>query len=95
MTPDPPLTHYCSGLWCPDWAPWGHTTLTNDIALLELVTPVPASARVRPIALARAPLPPGTTAWVGGWGLDGLHPTRTLNLGKQGSLVTIVMMTSF
>ena len=72
----------CSGLWCPDWAPWGHTTLTNDIALLELLTPAPASARVRPIALSRAPLPPGTTAWVGGWGLDGFQPTRTLNLGK-------------
>lgn len=83
IRPDYQQPQCASGLWCPDWAPWGHTTLTNDIALLELVTPVPASARVRPIALARAPLPPGTTAWVGGWGLDGLHPTRTLNLAPM------------
>jgi len=83
IRPDYQQPQCASGLWCPDWAPWGHTTLTNDIALLELLTPAPASARVRPIALATAPLPPGTTAWVGGWGLDGFHPTRTLNLAPM------------
>ena len=73
-----------SGVWCPDWAPWGHTTLTNDIALLELLHPAPAyNPNIAPIKVARQSPPPGTTAWVGGWGLDGFHPTRTLNLAPM------------
>ena len=73
-----------SGVWCPDWAPWGHTTLTNDIALLELLHPASAyNPNIAPIKVARQSPPPGTTAWVGGWGLDGFHPTRTLNLAPM------------
>ena len=73
-----------SGLWCPDWAPWGHTTLTNDIAIVELMRSAPThSPHVSPIQVASFSPPPGTTAWVGGWGLDGHHPTKSLNLAPM------------
>ena len=71
------------GLWCPDWAPWGHRILTNDIAILELMRSAPAYAGISPIKLAKVSPPPGTTAWVGGWGMNGFHPTESLNLAPM------------
>lgn len=70
------------GVWCPNWAFWSHRTLTNDIALLELVYPVPPSPKIAPIRLASHNYRPGTTSWVGGWGLDGRHPTHNLQVSE-------------
>ena len=74
----------CSGVnFCPGWAFWSHSTLTNDIAVVELQYGPPSFSNIRPIRLARSLNPPGTTAWVGGWGLDGKYPTPELNLAPM------------
>ena len=74
----------CSqGVWCPPWAFWADSTLTNDIAILELMWRAPPTPKIRPVTVASHTPPPGTTAWVGGWGLDGSHPTPTLNLAPM------------
>jgi len=83
IRPDYQAPTCASGVWCPDWAFWSHRTLTNDIAILELMDPVPSSTKIRPISLARNPPGPGVTAWVGGWGLDGAFPTPRLNLAPM------------
>lgn len=41
------------------------------------------SPHIAPIKVASFSPPPGTTAWVGGWGLDGHHPTKSLNLAPM------------
>ena len=69
--------------FCPGWAFWSHSTLTNDIAVVELQYAPPSYSAIRPIRLARSSEPPGTTAWVGGWGLDGKYPTPELNLAPM------------
>ena len=68
------------GVWCPSWAFWSHTTLTNDIVLLQLTKPVPLSRKIQPIKINLGHTVAHTPAWVGGWGLDGKHPTTTLQL---------------
>lgn len=68
------------GMWCPAWAFWSHSILTNDIALLQLARPVFTGAKIQPINLASGSPPPGAEAWVGGWGLDGVRPSETLQI---------------
>jgi len=83
IRPDYQQPQCASGLWCPDWAPWGHTTLTNDIAIIELMRSAPKYAHITPIKLANFSPPPGTLSWVGGWGLDGYRPTKILNIAPM------------
>jgi hypothetical protein len=71
------------GVWCPNWAFWSHRILTNDIAILELMRPVPRTPKIQPINLAVTSPGPGVTAWVAGWGLDGTHPTRALQIAPM------------
>lgn len=68
------------GMWCPAWAFWAHSILTNDIALLQLYRPVHTSRKIQPINMAGLTPPPGTEAWTGGWGLDGVTPSETLQI---------------
>jgi len=68
------------GMWCPSWAFWAHSILTNDIALLQLARPVHISQKIQPISLSSSSPSPGTEAWVGGWGLDGRRPSESLQI---------------
>ena len=34
-------------MWCPSWAFWAHSILTNDIALLQLARPVHISQKIQ------------------------------------------------
>ena len=77
-------------MWCPPWAFWAHSILTNDIAVIQLDRPVHMSSKIQvlvtlphcyvcdlqAINMAGATPPPGTEAWVGGWGLDGVRPSE-------------------
>lgn len=76
-------SHYSGVGFCPGWAFWSHSTLTNDIAVVELQHAPPRYTNIRPISLGRSPPPLGTTAWVGGWGLDGKYPTPELNVAPM------------
>ena len=51
--------------------------------MVELQHAPPRYTNIRPISLGRSPPPLGTTAWVGGWGLDGKYPTPELNVAPM------------
>ena len=51
--------------------------------MVELHHAAPRYSNIQPIRLARSAPPLGTTAWVGGWGLDGKYPTAQLNVAPM------------
>ncbi|KAH8419426.1 hypothetical protein KR222_011480 [Zaprionus bogoriensis] len=61
--------------------------LTNDVAVIQLRTPIKFNKRVQPIKLATMPPPPGSKVSVSGFGLtDSSHPATRL-LGVEVEII--------